>query len=48
MTGDKGTGSESVLEIFSDDDGSDVGSQLKKPAHQLVIGRTRHLNADGT
>jgi hypothetical protein len=48
MTGDEGSGSESVLEIFSDDDGSDVGPQLKKPTGQLVVGRTMHLNADGT
>jgi hypothetical protein len=47
MTGDEGSGSESVLEIFSND-GSDVGSQLKKATDQLAIGRTIHLNADGT
>jgi hypothetical protein len=48
MTGDEGSGSESVLEIFSDDDRSDIGSQLKNPTGQLVIGRTMHLNPDRT
>jgi hypothetical protein len=48
MTGDKGSGNESVLEVFSDDDGSDVGSQLKKVTGQPVIGLAMHLNADGT
>jgi hypothetical protein len=41
-------GSESGLQILGDDDGSDVGLQLKKPTGQLVTGRKIHLNAEGT
>jgi hypothetical protein len=45
--GQEGRGSESGLQILGDD-GSDVGSQLKKPTSKLVIGRKIHLNSEGT
>jgi hypothetical protein len=47
-TGDEERGSESGLQVLGDDDGSDVGSQLKKPTDQLVIGRKIHLNTEET
>jgi hypothetical protein len=45
-TGDEGRGSESGLQVLGDD-GTDVGSQLKKPTDWLVIGRKTHLIAEG-